>query len=387
MILARSAGCRYFCREALLLARREVALDPGLADQRRRPARPGRSGTAPRHSGSCRAWSAAPGPANRRRISSWSAGSVIVLLGDRSAAARATASRGLSSRKSGDRREVGRLAVLDHAQPAQRLGRQRIVDRRRPGATRAAIRRVRPPGRPRRRSPAPRDREPCAAGLAASQSPTQTERRSGSPAQQERQSGKAASTTSASVRTFIGRPCSHADRAPRPPHRARRRGRLPLGSRPYLPHPRPALMVRQRVNWTLNAPRRTGHVSRLHCGAHHAVPQRRDRRGGAAERWSNGTSTRGPTVSCRSAPPAKSPTLSHAEHERVVELCIEAAAGRVPVIAGAGSNSTDEAISLTRHAKQAGADARWWSRPTTTSRPRTGSTPTSRRSTTRSTCR
>jgi 4-hydroxy-tetrahydrodipicolinate synthase len=53
----------------------------------------------------------------------------------------------------------------------------------------------------------------------------------------------------------------------------------------------------------------------------------------------------------------ESPTLSHAEHERVIELCIEAVAGRAPVIAGTGSNSTEEAISLTRHAKKAGADA------------------------------
>ena len=53
----------------------------------------------------------------------------------------------------------------------------------------------------------------------------------------------------------------------------------------------------------------------------------------------------------------ESPTLSHAEHERVVELVIEAAAGRVPVIAGAGSNATAEAISLSRHAKKVGADA------------------------------
>jgi 4-hydroxy-tetrahydrodipicolinate synthase len=53
----------------------------------------------------------------------------------------------------------------------------------------------------------------------------------------------------------------------------------------------------------------------------------------------------------------ESPTLSHAEHKRVVEVVIEAVAGRLPVIAGTGSNSTAEAISLTRHAKQAGADA------------------------------
>jgi 4-hydroxy-tetrahydrodipicolinate synthase len=49
--------------------------------------------------------------------------------------------------------------------------------------------------------------------------------------------------------------------------------------------------------------------------------------------------------------------LSHDEHRRVVEIAVEVAKGRVPVIAGAGSNSTEEAISLTRHAKEAGADA------------------------------
>jgi 4-hydroxy-tetrahydrodipicolinate synthase len=53
----------------------------------------------------------------------------------------------------------------------------------------------------------------------------------------------------------------------------------------------------------------------------------------------------------------ESPTLSHAEHERVVKLCVEAVGRRRPVIAGTGSNSTDEAISLTRHAREAGADA------------------------------
>ncbi len=52
----------------------------------------------------------------------------------------------------------------------------------------------------------------------------------------------------------------------------------------------------------------------------------------------------------------ESPTLSHDEHRRVTEICIEVAAGRVPVVAGTGSNSTKEAISLTRHAKDAGAD-------------------------------
>ncbi len=53
----------------------------------------------------------------------------------------------------------------------------------------------------------------------------------------------------------------------------------------------------------------------------------------------------------------ESPTLSHAEHKRVVEIAVEVSKGRIPVIAGAGSNSTEEAIALTRHAKEAGADA------------------------------
>ncbi|MFZ0101184.1 MAG: 4-hydroxy-tetrahydrodipicolinate synthase [Pseudolabrys sp.] len=53
----------------------------------------------------------------------------------------------------------------------------------------------------------------------------------------------------------------------------------------------------------------------------------------------------------------ESPTLSHDEHKQVVEWCIDQADGRVPVIAGSGSNSTAEAIELSRHAEEAGADA------------------------------
>ena len=53
----------------------------------------------------------------------------------------------------------------------------------------------------------------------------------------------------------------------------------------------------------------------------------------------------------------ESPTLSHEEHRKVTEICIEVANKRVPVIAGAGSNSTEEAIGLAKHAKEAGADA------------------------------
>jgi 4-hydroxy-tetrahydrodipicolinate synthase len=65
----------------------------------------------------------------------------------------------------------------------------------------------------------------------------------------------------------------------------------------------------------------------------------------------------------------ESPTLSHDEHKRVVEVVIEAARGRVPVIAGTGSNSTAEAIDLTAHARKAGAAAAlvvspYYNRPT-----------------------
>src|ERR1700712_3339148 len=53
----------------------------------------------------------------------------------------------------------------------------------------------------------------------------------------------------------------------------------------------------------------------------------------------------------------ESPTLSHEEHHKVVQWCVEEAKGRVAVIAGAGSNSTKEAVELARHAEKAGADA------------------------------
>jgi 4-hydroxy-tetrahydrodipicolinate synthase len=52
----------------------------------------------------------------------------------------------------------------------------------------------------------------------------------------------------------------------------------------------------------------------------------------------------------------ESPTLSHDEHQRVIDLCIRESKGKIPVIAGTGSNSTEEAISLTSHAEKAGAD-------------------------------
>ena len=53
----------------------------------------------------------------------------------------------------------------------------------------------------------------------------------------------------------------------------------------------------------------------------------------------------------------ESPTLDHEEHKRVIEICVRECKGKIPVIAGTGSNSTSEAISLTRHAEKAGADA------------------------------
>ena len=52
----------------------------------------------------------------------------------------------------------------------------------------------------------------------------------------------------------------------------------------------------------------------------------------------------------------ESPTLTHKEHEKVIELCINESKGRIPVIAGTGSNSTEEAVALTKHAEKAGAD-------------------------------
>jgi len=53
----------------------------------------------------------------------------------------------------------------------------------------------------------------------------------------------------------------------------------------------------------------------------------------------------------------ESPTLDHREHERVIELCVKESKGKIPVIAGTGSNSTDEAISLTKYAEKIGANA------------------------------
>ena len=52
----------------------------------------------------------------------------------------------------------------------------------------------------------------------------------------------------------------------------------------------------------------------------------------------------------------ESPTLSHNEHERVIDLCVKESNGKLPVFAGTGSNSTEEAISLTSHAEKMGAD-------------------------------
>ena len=52
----------------------------------------------------------------------------------------------------------------------------------------------------------------------------------------------------------------------------------------------------------------------------------------------------------------ESPTLSHDEHQKVIELCIKESKGKIPVIAGTGSNSTAEAVELTKHAEKAGAD-------------------------------
>ena len=82
----------------------------------------------------------------------------------------------------------------------------------------------------------------------------------------------------------------------------------------------------------------------------------------------------------------ESPTLSHDEHERVIAVVCQHAAGRIKVVAGTGSNSTAEAVRLTRFAKQAGADGALWSPPITTSRRRKAFTSTSRQSPRPSTC-
>ena len=66
----------------------------------------------------------------------------------------------------------------------------------------------------------------------------------------------------------------------------------------------------------------------------------------------NGTSGLVPTGTT-----GESPTLNHEEHEKVIKLCVDEAKGKIPVIAGTGSNSTDEAISLTKYAEKIGADA------------------------------
>ncbi len=70
--------------------------------------------------------------------------------------------------------------------------------------------------------------------------------------------------------------------------------------------------------------------------------------------WQIGQGTHG-LVPCGTT--GESPTLSHDEHKRVVEICVEVTKKRVPVVAGAGSNNTVEAIELTRFAKKVGADA------------------------------
>ena len=53
----------------------------------------------------------------------------------------------------------------------------------------------------------------------------------------------------------------------------------------------------------------------------------------------------------------ESPTLSHEEHKRVIELCVRECKEKIPVIAGTGSNSTEEAVSLTKYAEKTGANA------------------------------
>src|SRR5262245_45194313 len=70
--------------------------------------------------------------------------------------------------------------------------------------------------------------------------------------------------------------------------------------------------------------------------------------------WQVGQGTHG-LVPCGTT--GESPTLHDDEHKRVIALCVEAANGKAPVVAGTGTNSTEHTIALTRQAKEAGADA------------------------------
>ena len=76
----------------------------------------------------------------------------------------------------------------------------------------------------------------------------------------------------------------------------------------------------------------------------------------------------------------ESPTVSVDEHCEIIRVAVEQSAGRVPIMAGAGANSTREAIELSEFAKKVGADCTLQVVPTTTSRPKKASTSTSRRS-------
>ena len=73
---------------------------------------------------------------------------------------------------------------------------------------------------------------------------------------------------------------------------------------------------------------------------------------------SNGKSRQGSDGLVPVGTTGESPTVSHDEHKRVVEICVEVAKKRVPVIAGAGSNSTAEAIEFSQHARDVGAGRR-----------------------------
>ena len=98
-------------------------------------------------------------------------------------------------------------------------------------------------------------------------------------------------------------------------------------------------------------------LQRLDHGAHHSVCQRGAWMRKPSPASSIGRSTRASHGLVPVGTTGESPTVSHEEHRRVIEICVEVADKRVPVIAGAGSNSTAEAVSLARFAEEIGADA------------------------------
>jgi dihydrodipicolinate synthase/N-acetylneuraminate lyase len=115
----------------------------------------------------------------------------------------------------------------------------------------------------------------------------------------------------------------------------------------------------------MNVSRGKVHVFGLHSGSGHTVSRRSVRRA-AFRRLVDWQIECGSSALVPCGTTGENSTLSNAEHHRVIEVCIEQAAGRVPVIAGCGSNDTMNALLHMNFSKKCGAPPRWSSRPITT---------------------